>query len=78
MSQNTAWSHKDSPALLAFDTATEACSVALQYDGQLLVRFEELDRGHTERILAMIDEVRQTWQFYRDRRPDAYADLARP
>ncbi|MBK6598988.1 MAG: tRNA (adenosine(37)-N6)-threonylcarbamoyltransferase complex dimerization subunit type 1 TsaB [Proteobacteria bacterium] len=57
MSQNTAWSHKDSPALLAFDTATEACSVALQYDGQLLVRFEELDRGHAERILPMIDEV---------------------
>ncbi len=28
--------------------------------------------------LNMIDEVRQTWQFYRDRRPDAYADLVRP
>ncbi|MBK7826469.1 nitrilase-related carbon-nitrogen hydrolase [Nannocystis sp.] len=28
--------------------------------------------------LGMIDEVRQTWQFYRDRRPDAYADLVRP
>jgi beta-ureidopropionase len=26
----------------------------------------------------MIDEVRQTWQFYRDRRPDAYAELVRP
>ena len=23
-------------------------------------------------------EVRNTWQFYRDRRPDAYADLTRP
>ena len=23
----------------------------------------------------MIDEVRQTWQFYRDRRPDAYDEL---
>ncbi|MBA3547519.1 MAG: acyltransferase [Nannocystis sp.] len=28
--------------------------------------------------LDMIDEVRQTWQFYRDRRPDAYAELVRP
>jgi N-carbamoylputrescine amidase len=28
--------------------------------------------------LDMIQEVRQTWQFYRDRRPDAYADLVRP
>ena len=25
--------------------------------------------------LAMIDEVRKTWQFYRDRRPDAYDEL---
>lgn len=28
--------------------------------------------------LTMIDEVRQVWQFYRDRRPDAYQDLVRP
>ena len=28
--------------------------------------------------LDMIDEVRSTWQFYRDRRPDAYADLVAP
>jgi beta-ureidopropionase len=28
--------------------------------------------------LDKIQEVRQTWQFYRDRRPDAYADLVRP
>ncbi|MBL9105248.1 MAG: acyltransferase [Myxococcales bacterium] len=27
--------------------------------------------------LDMIDEVRQTWQFYRDRRPEAYAELVR-
>ncbi len=25
--------------------------------------------------LSMIDEVRQTWQFYRDRRPEAYDEL---
>ena len=28
--------------------------------------------------LSLIDEVRKTWQFYRDRRPDAYDDLVRP
>ena len=28
--------------------------------------------------LDKIAEVRNTWQFYRDRRPDAYADLTRP
>ncbi len=27
--------------------------------------------------LAVIDEVRATWQFYRDRRPDLYGDLAK-
>jgi beta-ureidopropionase len=25
--------------------------------------------------LDLIDEVRQTWQFYRDRRPEAYAEI---
>lgn len=25
--------------------------------------------------LQMIDEVRSTWQFYRDRRPDAYDEI---
>jgi beta-ureidopropionase len=25
--------------------------------------------------LGLIDEVRQTWQFYRDRRPEAYDEL---
>jgi beta-ureidopropionase len=27
--------------------------------------------------LDMIEEVRRTWQFYRDRRPDSYEDLVR-
>ena len=27
--------------------------------------------------LSMIDEVRQVWQFYRDRRPEAYGDLTK-
>jgi hypothetical protein len=34
----------------------------------------------TERLpnLPKIDEVRATWQFYRDRRPDAYEEIVRP
>jgi beta-ureidopropionase len=28
--------------------------------------------------LSRIDQVRNTWAFYRDRRPDAYGDLTRP
>lgn len=27
--------------------------------------------------LSLIDEVRKTWQFYRDRRPDAYDELSK-
>ena len=27
--------------------------------------------------MKLIEEVRKTWQFYRDRRPDLYGDLAR-
>src|SRR3954470_3363950 len=39
------------------------------HDEELIVRDMDLD---------LITEVRQTWQFYRDRRPDAYDDLVRP
>ena len=54
-------------------SATRAASSSAKsgdaYDEELLVRDMDLD---------MIQEVRQTWQFYRDRRPDAYDDLVRP
>jgi beta-ureidopropionase len=39
------------------------------HDEELIVRDMDLDK---------ITEVRQTWQFYRDRRPDAYSDLVAP
>lgn len=45
------------PSILALDTATEACSAALQVGARVLERFEDLDRGHSERILPMIDEL---------------------
>ena len=43
--------------LLALDTATEGCSVALLMEDRLLTREAELARGHAERILPMIDEL---------------------
>ncbi len=30
-----------------------------------------------EMNLDMIEEVRRTWQFYRDRRPDTYEDMVK-
>lgn len=39
------------------------------HNEELLVRSLDLD---------LIQEVRQTWQWYRDRRPDAYGDLVKP
>jgi tRNA threonylcarbamoyladenosine biosynthesis protein TsaB len=43
--------------LLALDTATEACSVALRLDGAVYSRWVEAPREHGDRLLAMIDEV---------------------
>ena len=43
--------------LLAIETATEACSAALRVDGELASRYEEMSRGHAERILPMVDEL---------------------
>lgn len=44
--------------ILAIETATEACSVALFEDGVLLdARHEVLGRGHAERLVPMIGEL---------------------
>ena len=43
--------------ILALDTATESCSAALLIEGRSLAREIELERGHAERILLMIDAV---------------------
>jgi len=43
--------------LLALDTATEACSVALRVDEALYTRWVEAPREHGDRLLSMIDEV---------------------
>lgn len=43
--------------LLALDTATENCSVALLYKGETTAQEEVASRTHTQRILPMIDEI---------------------
>lgn len=43
--------------ILVIDTATEACSVALQINEQVYNRFEICPQQHSQRILPMIDEV---------------------
>lgn len=43
--------------LLALDTATECCSVALWIDGESRWREARAERGHGERVLGMIDEL---------------------
>jgi tRNA threonylcarbamoyladenosine biosynthesis protein TsaB len=43
--------------ILALDTATENCSVALLIGRRLITREQLLEHGHAERILPMVDEL---------------------
>jgi tRNA threonylcarbamoyladenosine biosynthesis protein TsaB len=43
--------------ILALDTATEGCSVSLGMGARHIDRYAELERGHAEQLLPMIDEV---------------------
>ncbi|MGH6624805.1 MAG: tRNA (adenosine(37)-N6)-threonylcarbamoyltransferase complex dimerization subunit type 1 TsaB, partial [Burkholderiaceae bacterium] len=45
------------PIILALDTATEICSVALLAGLHCIERGEAVGNGHSERILPMVDEV---------------------
>ncbi len=43
--------------LLALDTATEACSVALLHEGRVLSHYEVIPRLHAQRVLPMVREL---------------------
>ncbi|AYA65002.1 tRNA (adenosine(37)-N6)-threonylcarbamoyltransferase complex dimerization subunit type 1 TsaB [Alteromonas sp. RKMC-009] len=43
--------------LLAIDTATEACSVAVKTENGIFHRFEICPQQHSQRLLPMVDEV---------------------
>lgn len=43
--------------LLAIETATEACSAALLIDGEVRLRYQVKQRGHSELILGMMDDL---------------------
>jgi tRNA threonylcarbamoyladenosine biosynthesis protein TsaB len=52
-----------SARILALDTATEACSAALQNLQLIDARFEIAPRDHTQRILPLIQELLQAQQL---------------
>jgi tRNA threonylcarbamoyladenosine biosynthesis protein TsaB len=47
----------NSACILAIDTATEVCSVALLKNGELRGRSERVGQRHSERALPMVDEL---------------------
>ncbi len=49
--------------ILAIETSTAACSVALSHQGQLFQIFEMLPQRHAHRILEMVDEILQQQQL---------------
>ena len=46
-----------SPNILAIDTSTEACSVALQFNNQVSSDFVISNRDHTKQVLPMVDTL---------------------
>lgn len=46
-----------STRILAIDTATEACSVALYDNGETFAHFELCAREHTQRILPLVQQI---------------------
>ena len=43
--------------ILAIDSSTQACSVALSVDGQLLEHFEIVGQSHIQRLLPMMNAL---------------------
>jgi tRNA threonylcarbamoyladenosine biosynthesis protein TsaB len=49
--------NRDSKTILAIDTATEACSAALLYNGEIISDFTVAPREHSRLILKMVDQL---------------------
>lgn len=49
--------------ILALDSSTDACSVALNDNGRVIALFEHAAKSHTQRLLPMVDEVLQQAGF---------------
>lgn len=49
--------HRADPVVLAFDTATEVCSVALAHAGEIVEVAETVGHAHSQRLLPMIDAL---------------------
>ena len=43
--------------ILAIDAATEACSVALQFNNEIISKFEVAPQQHSQKLLPFVDEV---------------------
>lgn len=50
-------SNQDCTRILAIDTVTEGCSAALLVGDEVREQFEVTPRGHTQRILPMVDQL---------------------
>ncbi|MCW9024378.1 MAG: tRNA (adenosine(37)-N6)-threonylcarbamoyltransferase complex dimerization subunit type 1 TsaB [Gammaproteobacteria bacterium] len=69
--------------LLAIDTVTEACSVALLSNNDIEERYEIVPRTHTHRVLPMVDELlaqagltlKQLDGFVLDRGPGSFTGV---
>lgn len=49
--------------ILALDTSTEACSVAVSCEGEIFEDYRELPRAHTRFILPMVDELLRKYEM---------------
>lgn len=49
--------NRDSKTILAIDTATEACSAALLYNGEIISDFTVAPREHSRLILKMVEQL---------------------
>lgn len=43
--------------ILAIDTSTSACSVALSVEGEIHEQFQNIPQSHTQRLLPMVDDL---------------------